>query len=134
MPELPDVTVYVEHLQRRLSGQPLERVRLASPFLLRTVEPPLADAQGRRVLEVRRLGKRVVLAVDGDLFLVIHLMIAGRLHWKPHGAKIPGRVGLAAFDFPDGTLVLTEAGSKKRASLHVVRGEAALRAMSRGGL
>jgi formamidopyrimidine-DNA glycosylase len=134
MPEYPDIIVYLERLRPRVEGQPLERVRLASPFLLRTVEPPLAAAEGRPVLGLRRLGKRIVLALDGDLFLVLHLMIAGRLHWKERGAKVPGKVGLAAFDFPTGTLTLTEAGSKKRAALHLVRGEQALAAHDPGGL
>ncbi len=134
MPELPDVAVYVEALARRVVGKPLERVRLASPFLLRSVEPPLSSVEGRRVLEVRRLGKRIVLALEGELFLVLHLMIAGRLRWRPPGAKPPGRRGLAAFDFPSGTLLLTEAGAKKRASLHLVAGEAALAEHDPGGL
>jgi formamidopyrimidine-DNA glycosylase len=126
VPELPDVTVYIECLERRLLGRPLLKVRLASPFLLRSVTPPLPEAEGRRVIGLRRLGKRIVLALEGDLFLVLHLMIAGRLRWKDAGAKIPGRLGQAAFDFPEGTLLLTEAGSKKRASLHLVRGEEGL--------
>ncbi len=134
MPELPDVAVYVEALARRVLGEPLERVRLASPFVLRSVEPPPAAAEGRRVVAVRRLGKRIVLELEGGLFLVLHLMIAGRLRWRPRGAKPPGRRGLAAFDFPGGTLLLTEAGSKKRASLHLVAGEAALTAHDPGGL
>src|SRR5919201_1294461 len=122
MPELPNVEVYVRALRPRIVGQALERIRLASPFLLRSVEPPLAALTGRPVSEVRRLGKRVVLAFPDELFLVFHLMIAGRLHWRPRGARTPGRVGLAAFDFASGTLVLTEAGSKRRAALHAVRG------------
>ncbi len=134
MPELPDIEVYVEALAARIAGAPLRKVRLGSPFLLRSAEVPLADVEGRRVLAVRRLGKRIVLALEGDLLVVLHLMIAGRLHWREAGAKLPGRVGLAAFDFPDGTLVLTEAGTKRRAALHVVRGEAALAALDRGGL
>jgi formamidopyrimidine-DNA glycosylase len=134
VPELPDVTVYVEALAARAVGQPLEGVRLGSPFLLRTADPPLAEVRGRKVTAVRRLGKRVVLQLEGGLALAIHLMIAGRLHWKPRGARLPGRVGLAAFDFPNGTLTLTEAGSKRRAALHLVRGEAALAALDRGGL
>jgi formamidopyrimidine-DNA glycosylase len=134
MPELPDVVVYVEALERRILGQPLERVRLASPFVLRSVDPPVREAEGRRVVAVRRLGKRILLALEGGLFVVIHLMIAGRLRWRPPGAKTPGRIGLAAFDFPGGTLLLTEAGSKRRASLHLVRGEAALAGFDRGGL
>src|SRR5581483_7489073 len=134
MPELPDIEVYLDCLRPRVVGQPLRRVRLVNPFLLRTVDPPVFDAEGRTVGGVRRLGKRIVFALDGDLFLVLHLMIAGRLHWKPAGAKVPGKVGLAAFDFPTGTLLLTEAGSKRRASLHVVRGEAELARHNPGGL
>jgi formamidopyrimidine-DNA glycosylase len=134
MPELPDVVVYLECLARRVVGRTLERVRLTSPFLLRTAEPPLTDAEGKAVRGLRRLGKRIVFELDGDFFLVLHLMIAGRLHWKAAGAKPPGRVGLAAFDFPDGTLILTEASTKKRASLHLVRGEDRLAAHQPGGL
>ncbi len=119
MPELPDITIYIEALERRLIGQPLERVRLASPFLLRTVEPPLESTYGRRVSGFQRLGKRIAFGIEGDLWLVLHLMIAGRLQWKKKGAKPPGKRGLAAFDFGNGTLILTEAGTKKRASLHV---------------
>ena len=134
MPELPDITIYVEALERRLQGQTIEEVRLASPFLLRTVEPPLDDAIGRTVREVRRLGKRIVLGLDGDLFLVFHLMIAGRLHWKKRGVKLAGRHALAAFDFAGGALTLTEFGPKKRASLHVVQGEAGLAEHDPGGV
>jgi formamidopyrimidine-DNA glycosylase len=134
MPELPDVEVYLDCLRPRLFGQPLERVRLVSPFLVRTFEPPLEAAVGRRVVGLSRLGKRLVFALEGELFLVLHLMIAGRLQWKPPGAKPPGKVGLAAFDFPTGTLVLTEAGSKRRAALHVVQGRAALARHDPGGL
>ena len=134
MPELPDIVVYIEALERRVRGRTLDEVRLRSPFLLRTVEPPLAAARGRAVTGLRRMGKRIVFALEGDLFLVLHLMIAGRLHWKPRGAKIPGRLGLAAFDFPDGALLLTEAGTKKRASLHVAQGEEGLEPFRRGGL
>jgi formamidopyrimidine-DNA glycosylase len=134
VPELPDVTVYVERLQALVAGRRLLRVRLASPFLLRSVEPPLAEAEGREVRGVRRIGKRIAIELEGGLFLVLHLMIAGRLHWKPVGAKGAGRIGQAALDFEHGTLLLTEAGSKKRASLHVVRGEEALAAFDRGGL
>ena len=134
MPELPDVTVYVEALRDRVEGRPLERVRLGSPFLLRTVEPPLSAFAGRRVVSVSRMGKRIVLEFDGDLFLCLHLMIAGRLHWKPSGAKLPGKVGLAAFDFPDGTLTLTEAGTKRRAALHAFTGRDGLAALDRGGI
>jgi formamidopyrimidine-DNA glycosylase len=133
LPELPDVVVYLEALERRIHGRRLAGVRLLSPFVLRTVEPPVATLFGRRVLHLRRMGKRIVLGFDGDLFLVIHLMIAGRLRWGPPGAKAPGRIGLAAFDFDDGTLLLTEAGSKRRASLHVVGG-GALAEFERGGL
>jgi formamidopyrimidine-DNA glycosylase len=134
MPELPDVDVYVAALCTRVLGATLETIRLNSPFLLRTVTPPLAAASGGRVAGVRRLGKRVVIALEDDLFLAIHLMIAGRLHWKPRGAKLAGKLALAAFDFTTGTLTLTEAGAKKRASLHLVRGETDLAALSRGGI
>jgi formamidopyrimidine-DNA glycosylase len=134
MPELPDIVVYLEALERRVAGARLERVRLVSPFLLRSVEPAIGSAEGQVVRGVRRLGKRLVLAVDQDLFLVLHLMLAGRLHWKPPGAAVPKKHGLAAFDFSTGTLILTEAGSKKRASLHLVRGREALGALDRGGI
>ncbi|HVN76382.1 MAG TPA: DNA-formamidopyrimidine glycosylase family protein [Thermoanaerobaculaceae bacterium] len=134
MPELPDVVVYVERLQARVGGHELRRVRIASPFVLRTVIPPVAEADGKVVREVRRLGKRVVLCLDGGLFLVVHLMIAGRLHWRDPGAPIPKKIGLAAFDFPDGTVLLTEASPKKRASMHVVSGEGGLAAFDRGGV
>lgn len=134
MPELPDLTVYLEHLDRRCKGRPLLGVRLASPFLLRSVEPPLDAFRGKVVKGFRRIGKRLVFCFDEGLFLVLHLMIAGRLHWKPPGAKPAGKIGLAAFDFPDGTLLLTEAGTKRRASLHAVRGEAALAAHDPGGV
>ncbi len=134
MPELPDVTAYLEALEPRVVGEPLERVRLASPFLLRSVSPPLGAAEGRRVTGLRRLGKRLVLELEGGLFLVLHLMIAGRLRWRPPGASARGRNGLAAFDFPTGTLLLTEAGSTKRASLHLVAGEAELAAHDPGGV
>jgi formamidopyrimidine-DNA glycosylase len=134
MPELPDIVVYLDCLTPRIQGQRLERVRMASPFLLRTVEPSLDAAFGRTVVGLRRLGKRIVIALESDLFLVLHLMIAGRLHWKKPGARPPGKVGLAAFDFPAGTLVLAEAGSKRRASLHLVRGEAELARHNPGGL
>ncbi len=134
MPELPDVVVYVERLIPRLVGQSLEGVRLATPFLLRSVDPPLVEAAGRRVVGVRRVGKRIAIELEGVLFLVFHLMIAGRFHWKPPRARIPGKVGLAALDVPAGTLVLTEASSRKRASLHVVRGAGALAALHAGGL
>jgi formamidopyrimidine-DNA glycosylase len=134
LPELPDITVYVEALRRRVVGQPLDEVRLKTPFLLRTVEPPLDDLIGKRVVGVERLGKRIVLEMDDDLFVVIHLMIAGRLHWKALGAKGGGRSDLAAFDFPTGTLSLTEAGTKRRASLHLVHGRGGLAEFRRGGL
>src|SRR5580765_8898472 len=120
MPELPDVAVYIEALEARIAGATLERVRLASPFLLRSVDPPIGEVTNRRVTGLRRLGKRIVIGLEGDLFVMLHLMIAGRLHWKPPGAKLPGKIGLAAFRFATGTLTLTEAGSKKRASLHLV--------------
>jgi formamidopyrimidine-DNA glycosylase len=134
MPELPDITVYLDCLKPRVLNQQLTRVRLVNPFLLRTFEPPINDAEGRNVIGLRRLGKRIVFALDGELFLVLHLMIAGRLHWKKAGAKPPGKIGLAAFDFPTGTLILTEAGSKRRASLHLVRGETELAKHNPGGL
>jgi formamidopyrimidine-DNA glycosylase len=134
MPELPDVVVYLEALRARIAGRVLEGVRLGSPFVLRSVDPPLAACAGRRVVGLRRLGKRIVIALDDELFLVIHLMVAGRLRWKKAGAKIPGKLGLTAFDFDSGTLLLTEAGSRKRASLHVAAGEQALVAHDRGGL
>jgi formamidopyrimidine-DNA glycosylase len=135
MPELPDITIYVESLAERVVGQTIERMRIASPFLVRTAVPPIRAAEERRVASVSRLGKRIVFALDGDkLFLVLHLMIAGRLHWKASGAKIPGKVGLAAFDFPNGTLILTEASTKKRAALHLVQGTNGLRALDRGGI
>ena len=128
MPELPDLTVYVDALQTRLVGQAIERVRLASPFLVRSVDPPLQAIENHVVADVRRLGKQLVIALEDNLFVVVHLMIAGRFHWKKHGTVVPGRVGLAAFDLPHGTLLLTEASSKKRAALHCVRGAAALAA------
>ena len=134
MPELPDVTVYLEALERRILGATLERVRLLTPFLLRSVDPPLSAVAGKRVTGLRRIGKRLVIALEDDLFLVLHLMIAGRLHWKAAGAKPPGKIGLAAFDFSTGTLVLTEAGTKRRAALEAVRGEIALRAVDPGGI
>jgi len=134
MPELPDIVVYLERLEPRILGQTLESVRLRSPFLVRSVTPPLREAEGKRVLGIQRLGKRIAVALEGDLFLVLHLMVAGRLRWRERGAKIPGKVGLAAFDFPSGTLLLTEAGPKKRAALHLVRGEAALDEFRRRGI
>jgi len=134
MPELPDITLYVHALAPRVVGKQLERLRIASPFLLRTADPPVADLVGRTIRDVRRLGKRIVLALEDDYFVVLHLMIAGRLHWKPAGAPIPRRAGLAAFDFPNGTVLLTEAGTTHRASLHILRGAAALAAHDPGGL
>lgn len=134
MPELPDVEVYRERLDAHLRGQVLERVRLASVFLLRTAEPPLAAAHGRRFVAFERVGKRLALGLEGDLWLVIHLMVAGRLRWRPPGAKVPARLGVAAFDTPVGTLLLTEAGTKKRASLQVFQGYDAVRAEDRGGI
>jgi formamidopyrimidine-DNA glycosylase len=134
MPELPDVTVYVERLQDRLLGRTLERVRILNPFVLRSVDPPVASAEGKKVVGVRRMGKRIVIALEGDLFLVLHLMIAGRLRWIGKPGRLPGRISLAAFEFPDGTLAFTEAGTKRRASLHLVQGEAALAAMDPGGI
>ena len=134
MPELPDITVYIEALEKRVQGTVLERARLINPFVLRTVDPPWACLDGATVVGFRRLGKRIVMAFEGDLFLVMHLMIAGRLQWVARTATQRRRLALAAFDFPDGTLVFTEAGSKRRASLHLVRGAAALAEFNRGGL
>jgi len=134
MPELPDITVYVEAIARRILGQPVTEIKLGTPFLLRTVDPPLTDLIDKRVVDVGRLGKRVVIGLEDELFIVIHLMIAGRLHWKPRGGKGAKKSDLAAFEFPNGTLTLTEAGTKRRASLHVVRGRAGLVDLQRGGL
>ena len=134
MPELPDVVVYCEALGARIRGATLERVRLLSPFVLRTAVPPISEAEGKRVVGVRRVGKRIVVALEGDLFLVVHLMIAGRLRWLDADAKPPGRIGLAVFEFSSGRLALTEAGTKRRASLHLVRGEAALSQFDMGGV
>ena len=135
MPELPEITVYIEALEKRILGQRLEGVRIASPFLLRTAEPPIQSVHGKRVRELRRIGKRIAIGLEDNRWLVLHLMIAGRLHWREPTAKLPGgRRGLAAFDFPHGAVTLTEAGSKKRASLHVVQDEAALREHDPGGL
>jgi len=134
VPELPDLTVYLDFLQANVVGQTLERVRIASPFVLRTADPPLKAVENKRVLGLRRLGKRLILALEDDLFLVIHLMIAGRFRWRERGAAITGKIGLAAFDFSNGTLLLTEASQKKRASLHVVRGEDSLAEFDRDGL
>ncbi|MDH3699981.1 MAG: formamidopyrimidine-DNA glycosylase [Alphaproteobacteria bacterium] len=134
MPELPDIEIYIEALDRRIPGQTLTDVRLRSPFLLRTVAPPIKEAAGRKVAGLRRVGKRIAIGLEGDIWLVLHLMIAGRLHWKAADAKLAGQRDLAAFDFADGSLVLIEAGSKKRASLYVVEGEAALAALDPGGI
>lgn len=134
MPELPDVVVYIEALEKRILGQKLESVRIVSPFLLRTVDPPVESAYGKTVTRLRRVGKRIAIGVEGDLWLVLHLMIAGRLHWRARGAKVSKPRGVAALDFPKGSLVLTEAGSQKRASLHVVAGENGLRELDPGGL
>ncbi len=134
MPELPDISAYITALEARILGQTLEHVRLGSVFLLRTADPPLASAEGRTVRALRRIGKRIAIGVDSDLWLVLHLMIAGRLHWKPSHAKLAGRNALAAFDFPNGSLVLTEAGTKRRASLYVLRGEEGLHSIDPGGV
>jgi formamidopyrimidine-DNA glycosylase len=134
VPELPDIVVYIEALERRILGQVIEKTLVVSPFLLRTADPPLASVEGKRVREIRRIGKRIAIGLDDDLWLVLHLMIAGRLHWQKRGAKVARPRGLAAFDFPNGTLLWTEAGSKKRASLHVVRGAAVLNTLDPGGL
>jgi len=134
MPELPDIAAYITALEPRILAQPLERVRLANIFLLRTVQPPISDVEGRAVRELRRVGKRIAIGMDGGLWLVLHLMIAGRLHWRPPAARLSGRQNLAAFDFPGGSLVLTEAGTKRRASLHVLSGEEGLRSIDPGGI
>jgi formamidopyrimidine-DNA glycosylase len=134
MPELPDITAYISALESRIVGQILSRVRLNSAFLLRTSEPPLASVEGHTVRKLRRIGKRIAIGLEGDLWLVLHLMIAGRLHWRPPDAKLSGRNNLAAFDFPNGSLVLTEAGTKRRASLHVLRGEENLSSLDAGGI
>jgi len=134
MPELPDIAAYISAMESRILGQPLQRIRLASPFLLRTAQPPLASVEGRTVEDVRRIGKRIAIGVGSELWLVLHLMIAGRLHWRVPDAKLAGRQSLAAFDFPRGSLVLTEAGAKHRASLHVVSGEEGLRSFDAGGI
>jgi formamidopyrimidine-DNA glycosylase len=134
MPELPDIAAYITALEPRIVTQPVVRVRLASPFLLRTAQPPMESVEGRVVRELRRIGKRIAVGVEGDLWLVLHLMIAGRLHWRPAQAKLAGRHCLAAFDFPNGSLVLTEAGTKHRASLHVLAGEEGLRSVDPGGI
>ena len=134
MPELPDVLIYIEALMPRVVGQPLERLRIGNPFIIRTIEPPSSEFIGRRVTGLRRMGKRIVFVFEADLFMVIHLMIAGRFRWREPGTAIPGKVGLAAFDFPTGTLLFTEAGSKRQASIHLVRGSAGLAEFERGGL
>ena len=134
MPELPDITVYIEALEKRILGQELEKIRVVSPFLLRSVDPPLASAEGKRVRELRRVGKRIAIGMDDELWLVLHLMIAGRLHWRPPHAKLAGRQMLAALDFPVGSLVLTEAGAKRRASLHILRGAESLLSLDAGGI
>ncbi|MGD1025120.1 MAG: DNA-formamidopyrimidine glycosylase family protein [Candidatus Sulfotelmatobacter sp.] len=134
MPELPDITAYIGALESRVIGQPLLHVRLASAFLLRTVDPPLASVEGHTVRELRRVGKRIAIGLDNDLWLVLHLMIAGRLHWRAPEAKLAGRQNLAAFDFPNGSLILTEAGAKRRASLHILKNEESLRAFDAGGM
>jgi formamidopyrimidine-DNA glycosylase len=134
MPELPDIAAYVTALESRIVGEPIEHIRLASPFLLRTVDPPLASVEHKKVRELRRIGKRIAIGVEDHLWLVLHLMIAGRLHWRSPGAKLAGRNQLAAFDFPDGSLVLTEAGARRRASLHLLKGEDSLREIDPGGI
>jgi formamidopyrimidine-DNA glycosylase len=134
MPELPDIAVYIEALEARVLNQVYERTRLASAFLLRTVDPPLSELENRRVLSFKRIGKRIAMQLEGDLWLVLHLMIAGRLHWKAHGAAIPKKRAPAAFDFSNGTLLLTEAGTERRASVHLVRGTAGLEALDPGGI
>jgi formamidopyrimidine-DNA glycosylase len=134
MPELPDISAYLSALEERIVGQPLEHVRIASAFLLRTAEPPVTDVEGHRVRELRRIGKRIAIGFDNDVWLVLHLMIAGRLHWRTRGAKLAGRSALAAFDFPSGSMVLTEAGTKRRASLYVFKGEEPLQSADPGGI
>jgi formamidopyrimidine-DNA glycosylase len=134
MPELPDIVIYIERIRPRILGQILERIRLASPFLLQSVAPPIEEAQGKRVIELRRVGKRIAVGLEKELFLVFHLMIAGRFRWRESGAIVPRKIGLAALDFPSGTLLLTEVGSKKRATLHLLHGEESLRALDPGGL
>jgi formamidopyrimidine-DNA glycosylase len=134
MPELPDIAAYLTALEPRILAQPIERVRLASPFLLRTAQPPISEVEGSVVRELRRVGKRIAIGVEGDIWLVFHLMIAGRLHWRPRGAQLKGRHSLAGFDFPSGSLVLTEAGTKHRASLHILTGDDGLRSVDPGGI
>lgn len=134
MPELPDVTVYIEALKERALDRPVQKIRIGSPFVVRSFDPPIKEVEGKKILAFRRIGKRIVFVLEDELFLIIHLMIAGRFHWKPNGAKLARKYGLAALDFASGTLLLTEAGTKKRASIHLVRGEAALREFDPGGL
>ena len=134
MPELPDVALYLDALQKRIVGRTLAGIRIANPFVLRTVDPRPAELAGKRVVGLRRVGKRIAIELEGGLFIVVHLMVAGRFRWLAAGAKVPGKIGLAAFDFAEGTLVLTEAGSKRRASIHLLRGEEAVRAQDRGGI
>ena len=134
MPELPDIVAYIHALESRIVAQPIQQVRLANPFLLRTAAPSITEVEGQTVRELRRIGKRIAIGLEGDLWLVLHLMIAGRLHWRQRGAKLAGRQTLAAFDFPNGSLVLTEAGTKHRASLHVLRGEEGLQSVDPGGI
>lgn len=134
MPELPEILLYLHALEARVLDQPIEKIRISSPSLLKTVDPPVSAVEGKRIIALRRLGKRIVFDLEDDLHMVIHLMIAGRFQWKPRGAAIPRKLGHAAFDFPDGTLLLTEAGTKKRASMHVVVGEDAVQSQSRGGI
>jgi formamidopyrimidine-DNA glycosylase len=134
MPELPDIVAYIHALESRIVEQPIQQIRLASPFLLRTAEPQITEAEGRTVRELRRIGKRIAIRVEGDLWMVLHLMIAGRLHWRQRAAKLAGRQNLAAFDFPNGSLVLTEAGTKHRASLYVLRGEEGVQSVDPGGV
>jgi formamidopyrimidine-DNA glycosylase len=134
MPELPDIVVYIENLESRIQGRTLESVRILNPFVLRTAIPPISSAEGRKVLGLRRLGKRIAIGLEGDLFLVLHLMVAGRLRWFEGKPKLPGKIALAAFEFDHGTLVFTEAGSKRRASIHLVQGDAAVNALHAGGM
>ena len=134
MPELPDVTVYVERIAAKTVGRTIERVRISNPFVVRSVDPPIGDVEGKTVRDVRRIGKRIAIGLDDDLWIVIHLMIAGRFRWLKPGAKVPGRLGLAALDFDNGSLLLTEAGTQRRASITLVRGEASLEEIDRGGV
>ena len=134
MPELPDIVVYIENLESRIQGRTLEHIRLLNPFVLRTAIPPISSAEGRKVMGLRRLGKRIVIGLEGNLFLVLHLMVAGRLRWFAGKAKLPGKIALAAFEFDSGTLVFTEAATKRRASIHLIQGEAAVNALHAGGL